>query len=52
MYCNTGSESDFQVLELKNISVKGRIILIRGYGGSVSTEVLSTSLLSAWLLYY
>ena len=36
VYCNQGREYDFQTLDSKNISVKNRIVLIRGYLASVS----------------
>ena len=36
VYCNKGTESDFQVLDSKGISVKDRIVLISGYQASVS----------------
>ena len=36
VYCNQGGESDFQELDKMGISVKGRVVLLRGYGGNVS----------------
>ena len=36
VYCNQGREYDFQTLDSKSISVKNRIVLIRGYLASVS----------------
>ena len=36
VYCYQGSESDFQVLDSKGISVKDRIVLMSGYGANVS----------------
>ena len=36
VYCNQGSESDLQELDKRGISVKGRIVLLRGYSASVS----------------
>ena len=38
VYCNAGTEQDLQVLDRMNISVKDRIVLLRGYGGSVSSS--------------
>ncbi|XP_068670290.1 putative N-acetylated-alpha-linked acidic dipeptidase isoform X1 [Montipora foliosa] len=37
VYCNEGSESDFQELDKVGISVKGRVVLLRGYNGNVIT---------------
>ena len=36
VFCNTGMEHDLQVLDSMNISVKDRIVLLRGQSGSVS----------------
>ena len=36
VFCNQGRESDFQTLDRMKISVKNRIVLIRGYYTSVS----------------
>ena len=36
VYCNKGRESDFQELDKMGISVKGRVVLLRGYSGNVS----------------
>ena len=36
VYCNAGKEEDLQVLDSMNISVKNRIVLVKGYSASVS----------------
>ena len=40
VFCNQGSEHNFQLLDSKNISVKNKIVLIRGYGASVRNLVV------------
>jgi len=38
VFCNAGTEQDLQELDNMNITVKDRIVLLKGYGGSVSTS--------------
>ena len=38
VFCNAGMEDDLQLLDSMNISVKDRIVLLKGHGGSVSTS--------------
>ena len=40
VFCNQGSEHNFQLLDSKNISVKNKIVLIRGYSASVRNLVV------------
>lgn len=41
VYCNTGTEADLQLLDSMNITVKDRIVLLKGRGGSVSITNLA-----------
>jgi len=41
VYCNAGTEEDFQWLDSMNITVKDRIVLLKGHGGSVSSTNLA-----------
>ena len=43
VYCNAGREIDLQLLDSMNITVKDRIVLVKGQGGSVSSNKLSKS---------
>ena len=38
VYCNAGTEQDLQWLDTMNISVKDRIVLLKGHEGSVSSS--------------
>lgn len=41
VYCNAGTEADLQLLDSMNITVKDRIVLLKGRGGSVSITNLA-----------
>ena len=38
VFCNEGAEQDLQLLDSMNITVKDRIVLLKGHGGSVSSS--------------
>lgn len=38
VFCNAGMEQDLQLLDNMNITVKDRIVLLKGQGGSVSSS--------------
>ena len=41
VFCNAGMEQDLQLLDSMNITVKDRIVLLKGQGGSVSSSKLT-----------
>jgi len=41
VYCNAGTEADLQLLDSMNITVKDRIVLLKGQGASVSSTNLA-----------
>lgn len=40
VFCNAGKEEDLQVLDSMNITVKDRIVLLKGQSASVSSSKL------------
>lgn len=43
VYCNAGQEDDLLMLDRMNISVKDRIVLLKGHGAGVSESRLIKS---------